>query len=322
MSTVDSYTAHALALIRVANGQGRDVTMQLNKLARDIRAMLLDLPLTSLRARRLKQVLRQVDEAIVSAYARILTDQLAFAGELAELEAAWAARQAGIAALPKDRITAMAANLTVLGVTLQDHWARHSMIARQRVAAEIRLGATAGQTGDQIAQRVVGSGSSMAGGTLDALRRDARGTVDATTQSVAGQARLEAMRSSGRGINAVKWFAILDSKVCPSCAERAEKLWDMDGKPIGHSIPFAQPVLHPWCRCILLPMKYPDGPPEDGGDVNKFGDWLNRQTRERQDDVLGVGRAQLWRDGKITTHDLIGQNGLVMTLRELRARLK
>lgn len=216
----------------------------------------------------------------------------------------------------------MAANLTVLGVTLQDHWARHSMIARQRVAAEIRLGATAGQTGDQIAQRVVGSGSSMAGGTLDALRRDARGTVDATTQSVAGQARLEAMRSSGRGINAVKWFAILDSKVCPSCAERAEKLWDMDGKPIGHSIPFAQPVLHPWCRCILLPMKFPDGPPEDGGDVNKFSDWLNRQTRERQDDVLGVGRAQLWRDGKITTHDLIGQNGLVMTLRELRARLK
>lgn len=319
MSTADDYTTRALALIRVANGQSRDVSMALNKLGREIQAMLLNTTTARLK-RRLKAILRQIEQAITQTYAAILAGQTQFARELIEAEAAWAARQAGLPPPGRDRLAAVLAGAAVTGATLADRWGVQAAQLRTRVTAEVRMGVVAGQAPDVIAQRAVGSGGSLTGGALDVARRDARGLVDATTHSVGGQARLEAMRTSGKGINAVKWFAILDTRVCPSCAERADKLWDMDGKPIGHSIPFATPVLHPWCRCILLPMKYPDGPPEDGGNTNKFGEWLERQSQDRQDEVLGVGRAALWRAGKITTHDLIGQNGLVLTLRELQDR--
>lgn len=314
MDLADAYTEHALRLIRVANGQSRDVTMQINRLARQIRALLLTTRLTSIKSRKLAALIRQFDALVIAAYARVLADQEAFVKELVMLEAAWAARAGRYSAID----TAMLASVQVLvaGSTLQEHWGRQSMLVRTRIAAEVRLGVAAAQQEAEIAQRVVGAGPSMQGGVIDAARRDARGIVDATTHSAAGQGRLEAQRAAG--VNAVKWFAILDTKVCPSCAARAEKLWDMDGKPIAHDLAFASPVLHPWCRCILLPMKFKDGPPADGGNTHKFEDWMSTLPRERQEDVLGVGRSDLWRRGVITTQDLIGQNGLVLPLRALK----
>jgi hypothetical protein len=36
--------------------------------------------------------------------------------------------------------------------------------------------------------------------------------------------------------------------------------------------------------------------------------------------MLGKGRAQLWRDGKITLQDLLNAQGVPLTLRELREK--
>lgn len=53
-----------------------------------------------------------------------------------------------------------------------------------------------------------------------------------------------------------------------------------------------------------------------------FEAWLSRQSQERQDAVLGPGRAQLWRDGGLTFRDLIDGNGRELTVEELRARAR
>jgi len=52
-----------------------------------------------------------------------------------------------------------------------------------------------------------------------------------------------------------------------------------------------------------------------------FEGWLSRRDVAEQNDKLGVGRAQLWRDGKIKFRDLVDGNGRELTLAELRARL-
>ena len=52
-----------------------------------------------------------------------------------------------------------------------------------------------------------------------------------------------------------------------------------------------------------------------------FGSWLERQSKARQDDVLGPGRADLWRDGKIGFRDLVDGQGRELTLEQLRARI-
>ena len=51
-----------------------------------------------------------------------------------------------------------------------------------------------------------------------------------------------------------------------------------------------------------------------------FEDWLKKQSKGRQDTVLGDGKAALWRDGKINFRDLLDQNGRPLTTEQLRAK--
>ena len=49
-------------------------------------------------------------------------------------------------------------------------------------------------------------------------------------------------------------------------------------------------------------------------------EWLKKQSQARQDTVLGAGKAQLWRDGKITFRDLLDQSGRPLTTEQLRRK--
>jgi hypothetical protein len=51
-----------------------------------------------------------------------------------------------------------------------------------------------------------------------------------------------------------------------------------------------------------------------------FETWLKKQTEERQNRVLGVGKADLWRAGKIGFRDLLDQSGRPLTTEALRAK--
>lgn len=53
-----------------------------------------------------------------------------------------------------------------------------------------------------------------------------------------------------------------------------------------------------------------------------FEDWLKKQPTARQDTVLGQGKAELWRSGKISFRDLLDQGGRPLTTEELRAKAK
>ncbi len=49
-----------------------------------------------------------------------------------------------------------------------------------------------------------------------------------------------------------------------------------------------------------------------------YADWLARQPYARQEQVLGVTRAQILRDGKITVPEMFNDAGEFLTLDELR----
>lgn len=52
----------------------------------------------------------------------------------------------------------------------------------------------------------------------------------------------------------------------------------------------------------------------------KYEDWLETKDKDFQDDVLGVGKAKLWRDGKITFTQMVDQRGNELTLKEIRSK--
>jgi hypothetical protein len=54
---------------------------------------------------------------------------------------------------------------------------------------------------------------------------------------------------------------------------------------------------------------------------NNFGEYLDGLEQAQQDDILGAGRAEMWRAGDLNLSEMIGQDGLFMTLGELKNEL-
>lgn len=317
-SVTQKYVEHALRLIRVANGLNASSTADLRTMARRIKKAMGDADFGGYSKKELAALLKQIEGIVNGTYGSIAARKTAAVRQLMPIEAKFAARASAFPNVASEALVARtASNFTLMGRTIEETFATQASRLMDRMTAEIRMAAEAGQSGKEVIERVLGTGKDLRNGVIDDAVRKVRGVGDATVHSAADAGRRATMAANG--VNALMWHAILDPKVCIECAERAGKLWDMDGNPLGHDIPYASPALHPWCRCILLPQKFKDGPPEDGGaQMDKFDDWLETLTVEQQNDLLGAGRAELWRNDVITTSDLINQNGQVMTLRELR----
>lgn len=133
---------------------------------------------------------------------------------------------------------------------------------------------------------------------------------------------------------------IANGLVVHNCQVRDGLRYTVKGKkPIGHDVPWLSGPgnLHWGCRSASRPetkswrelgFDIDDLPPGTRASMNgqvpsntTFEGWLARQPKDVQDASLGVGRADLWRDGKITFRDLLDANGRELSLDELRARL-
>lgn len=129
-------------------------------------------------------------------------------------------------------------------------------------------------------------------------------------------------------------LSTLDTRTSTLCQVRDGKMWDTELKPIGHSLPYQRPPLHPRCRSILqLVMKdwkelgfddveeIPESTraSQDGqvSEKTTYEDWLKSKTPEQQDAALGKGKADLWRRGVITFSDMLDQSARPLTLKEL-----
>jgi hypothetical protein len=140
-------------------------------------------------------------------------------------------------------------------------------------------------------------------------------------------------------IKGIQWVSTLDTRTTLDCAARDGLLYTVDGhEPIDHDLPWGGGAgnLHWGCRSTSAPVLKTFR--ELGIDVDEvpkstrssldgqvaqdttFEGWLGRQSVERQNENLGVGRAEMWRDGKVSFRDLIDGNGRELTLAELRER--
>lgn len=131
-------------------------------------------------------------------------------------------------------------------------------------------------------------------------------------------------------------ISTLDLRTSDVCRVRDGKAWDLEKKPIGdHDLPYQRPPLHPNCRSTMRLMTKSwrelgidiDEIPEStrasmDGQVKQglnYEDWLKDKTPEQQDQVLGKGKADLWRRGVITFRDMLDQSGRPLTLKQLSA---
>ena len=326
---MDQTLAFSLDVMRLDAHVRASVIKILNKLQRELVVSLAEQPLSEFSAARANRLIRQSNETIARYYAQAQGELFASADGLAPIAAE--AGRANVQSLvpvsvsvilPTEAVlSAIAGDALIMGTTMQGWWAKQEADVAFRFAAAVRQGMVAAETNQQIIRRVRAE--------LAITRANAAALVQTSVAQVANDARQAVFAANADVVPRVKWAAVLDGHTCPLCMARDGLQWKTDTlAPVDHSMPFAQPPIHFNDRCVLVPQTRfsdmgtgqrasMDGPVDR---KTTFADFLERKGKAFQDDVLGPGRADLWRDGKITLKDLVSGNGRPLTLAQLRAR--
>lgn len=303
----DQHTRRALIVLRVAAGLAESADASVARIGKRVLELVSAVDLESAGRREVTALLAQVAETVKAAYNSISLAQRESVRELLAIEAEWASRIYGGREVSEAAIEQAMTELLVIGAPIAVVW--------QRAGASLSA-----SIGDAIRQAVV-SPAPVRDEIRDAVaraRRGAQSIAETSTQAAATAGHVEAAQRNGAV--AYRWISVLDGRTTEGCALRNGLVYGLDYQPIGHSIPIERPPpRHFGCRSILIGLLRM--PREGDVDFDQtFEQWANGLTPAEQDDLLGMGRADLWRRGAITKRDLVDQRGRVLTLRELRAR--
>jgi hypothetical protein len=333
----------SIDMLRYGASVKRGVLGLLSKMEQQMIGLLANSPLTAFNDRRYKALIAGVRDIVSSTYdaAAAFTDS-ALRGVMTyvvEDVARTVYSLTGIDLFGRvanaDWIASVAKNSLVQGAPNAAWWEKQSQELVFKFEQQVRLGMVANETTDKIVARI--RGDQEAAGVLFQTRANAAALVQTAIAESANDARLEMYRKNADIIKGVQQISTLDERTTDICIAYDLAVWDLDGEPIeGTDLPFdGGPPRHWNCRSTLVPVL--KSSEELGTDVQilegsrasmdgqvsekmSFGDWLETKSPEQQDAILGKGKAQLWRDGKITLRDLVNQDGRPLTLEQLQAR--
>jgi hypothetical protein len=191
-------------------------------------------------------------------------------------------------------------------------------------------------------------GAPRVGGIMDLSRRQAEALVRSSGQAVMNAARMATYHANADVIRGVRAVVTFDTRTTEVCISRAEGAWDLQtGAPLpedGSGSDFPGPPPWHWnCRTTLVPVvrSFRDmldnqdlGPRMDAalaalprgtrqamdGQVPRgttYEAWLSSRSVAEQQEVLGVGRWELWRRGELSFADLVDQSGRPRPLSDL-----
>ncbi|MDO9959372.1 minor capsid protein [Glaesserella parasuis] len=213
----------------------------------------------------------------------------------------------------------------IAGSPLEDWWAKQGNDFAFKFEGIIRQGLLDGQQTSQMLTDVKH--------LMNTSRRHAETLVITAVAKVADKAH-QALRDENLDILAgEKHLSTLDTRTSTVCQLRDGLMWDLDKKPIDHDVPYQRPPLHPRCRSILqlvtkswkelgidaeeMPSSTRASQDSPVSEQINYENWLKSKSPEQQDQVLGKGKADLWRRGVITFADMLDQSGRPLTLKDL-----
>lgn len=323
-----------LLLERVIAGQSAAVNKQLDAIAAALQKQLKGKEFTEYQGKRLDKAIAEL-KTIVTVNEPDLSD-------LTAAEATFfrdAMVSVGIDAVlpPVAAIESIAQSSLIQGATIGNWFSRLTESVRFDIERTVKNGVSLGLTNAQIAKEILGIGDKGAQPIAKA-RRDAMAITRTAVQTVAKDARLASLEANANIIKAVQWVSTLDSRTSEICMARSGKTWSYpDFKPIGHKIPWnGGPPAHWNCRSSFIPItksfeELTGGKIKDKVEPSTrasmdgyvaadltFDQFLKNKPPEFADKMLGKGRAELWRSGKITLNQLLDQRGNPLTLAQLK----
>ena len=335
---LDLTAIRQLLLLRLISGENIRINKEYDAIAADLEKQLRGPELTTYKGKRLNQAIEELK-------ARVIIPEPAI-GELAATEADYTVQsmaQVGIDAVlpPEPVIDRIARTSLIQGATMQQWWGKLNETTQFDVERTIKNGVLLGQTNREIATALVGKGTDKGSEAISKARRDAVAITRTAVQTLSNEARLATYAQNADIIKAIQWVSTLDGRTSDICIARSGKTWSFpDFEPQGHNIPWGGgPPAHWACRSTTVPITKtfaeidgegkaaPNAPPSTRSSMDgqvaadlSFDQFLRSKPPEFADEMLGKGRAQLWRDGKITLSQLLSAQGTPLTLAQLKAR--
>ncbi|MGY6029847.1 phage minor head protein [Phytobacter sp. AG2a] len=348
----DETIAHGLYVSRYGTGVARRMISLLNKMDADLAAKLLVLldgkRADTYSARRLASLLagvrelnQQAYEPINDALARELMRYVEYeAGYQLDLFSSIIPKQivkhVPLQSIAPEQVYAAAVAQPFQGRLLKEWGQKLEADRLDKITNAVRSGFLQGETVEQIVRRVAGTPKlNREDGAINASRRDLAVVTRTAVNHMAATARQEFAQANSDIVKAKQWSSTLDTHTSQWCIIRDRKLYSLDGKPLGHQIPYLRGPgkIHFCCRsCEILvtksweELKIPSDELSSAtrasmdGQVpaqTSYADWLARQPYARQEQVLGVTRALMLRDGKITVPEMFNDRGEYLTLEQL-----
>jgi len=321
-------TKHQIFLERHAESILRsDVLPILKKMRTDLSNRILNA--SPFQIARIQVLLKEIDSIIDTAITKIQPSLFESFQALGEYETQYATKLldsstvASVtigAGLEPAVITAMLAKSKMYlgddkGQTVDDLIATFAKAVKKDIKSVITTGLTAGDTTDVIAKNMIALNSTR---TID----QARAVVLTVANHIGDKTRVATWEPYQELFNGMKYVATLDSRTTILCASRDGKIY-----PFKEAMALSR---HYRCRSVLVPAikeEYAlikDGTRASmGGQVSaklNYGQWLKTQPKSVIDEVLGVERSKLFRDGKLTLDRFVDKRGATYTLQELKAK--
>lgn len=339
----DLVLANALDVLRLAAHERLQVARRLKAMEKELLKRLAEEQLSISERRTLNKVIKDTDEIIDLAYTK-LRDDLNVVG-IAEMVADHTAEALYIVfgldtiGVPtRDYFKSLASDILIQGAPSADWWRGQRENIKLKFAAQLRQGLANGETNQQLTARIVGKAGVP--GVMDIARRDAASLVHTSVQTVANDARRQTFKSNDDIVKGIRQVSTLDSHTSLTCVAYSGEGWNLDFEPLGpKKLPYnGGTPRHFLCRSVEVPITktfkelgidIPEAPgttrTSSSGqiDVNtSFSDYLDRMGTKYQNKVLGEGRAELWRKGKITLKDLVDGQGRPVSLEYLHNLVK
>ena len=344
----DLAVSHQIYLQRYGGGVVRRFMQLLNRVDDDLFALLTEalerLPPESFTVQRLDQMLVQVRGLNAEAY-RAAGEELDGALlDLAGYEASYQHRvlQSVLPAKVADalvlstvspnQVYAAAMARPFQGKLLSEALAGIEAARAARIRDAIRMGFVEGETIGQMVRRLRGTRAlKYADGLMEIDRRGAEALVRTAVNHTANFARQAVFEANADIVQGWQFLAVLDGRTSVTCAGISEKA---EIYPIGRG---PQPPRHWNCRSTAIPvltsawealgLSKSDIEPStqasmDGqiaGDIT-YGQWLRGKPAEFQDEILGVTKGRLFREGGLTLDRFVDSKGREYSLDELRKR--
>ncbi len=346
MQTVNEQLAHeaidhSIDLTRYSNSVIRRIIALLNRTDNDLfqqlSAALERLPAESFTVERLDSLLQSVRQMNAAAYQQVSQLIETELKDLVQYEAAYQYQlfastlpvQVSVAAVNVGQVYAAALARPFQGTLLREALSGLEANKARMVRDAIRIGYVEGQTIQQITQRIMGTRAlQYTDGLMETSRRDAAAMVRTAVSHTANFTRNEFYKQNDDLVKGIKWISTLDGKTSAVCRARDGEIYPVDSGP--------RPPAHWNCRSSTTPVirsfrELGIDPPESAAstrasmsgqvpDDMTYQDWLKKQPVERQDDILGKTKGQLFRKGGLTLDRFIDRNGRELNLAELRAK--